>query len=159
MIGFAARNFSSHGHKLIHSIEKGAMPIFIIFFALAGATLDLVVVKAMWFTALVYFIARFALMWGATTASAKWLREPEKVRKYLWGGFISQAGVSLGLAMMIRSQFPGWGAALSTLIIAEIAIAELAGPIIFKRALIASGEAGRQETSSALRPAAAARGE
>ena len=55
--------------------------------------------------------------------------------------FITQAGVSLGLAGIVMRSFPEWGAALATTIVAIVAVNQLIGPIAFKFALGTVGEA------------------
>jgi len=61
-------------------------------------------------------------------------------------GFIAQAGFSLGLAARIAREFPTFGARLATLIVGAIVINQLIGPILWRHALVASGEAGAQST-------------
>lgn len=151
--GFVVRNFSAEGHKFVRAIEKGALPIFIIFFSLAGASLDTGALRRMWAVALIYFAVRVALMYVATTFATRLLGASPLLRRMLWKGFVSQAGVSLGLALIVRGQIPAWGGALATLIIAEITICEIIGPIIFKRALVEAGEALKQEESTIRRAA------
>lgn len=147
IVGFVVRNFSQHGSHFIHAIERGSMPIFVIFFTLTGAMLDLGAVKQMWFAATLYFVSRLFLTWATTTTAALLLGEPDAVRKHLWGGFVAQAGVSLGLAVIVKNQFPDWGAAVSTLIVASVVINQLIGPVVFKFALAASKETGRDDFS------------
>ena len=147
IVGFVVRNFSQHGSHFIHAIERGSMPIFVIFFTLTGAMLDLGAVKQMWFAATLYFVSRLFLTWVTTSTAALLVGEPVAVRKHLWGGFVAQAGVSLGLAVIVKNQFPDWGAAVSTLIVASVVINQLTGPVIFKFALAASKEAGREDFS------------
>ncbi len=55
--------------------------------------------------------------------------------------FITQAGVSLGLAGIVMRRFPEWGAALATTIVAIISLNQIIGPVTFKFALNAVGEA------------------
>ena len=155
MVGFIVRNFSAHGSHFIHAIERGSMPVFVIFFTLAGASLNLEAVRQMWIAAALYFAVRFFLTWFFTTAAARVLAEPDKLRNHLWGGFVSQAGVSLGLAVVVKNQFPEWGAEVSMLIVASVAINQLVGPVIFKLSLAACGEAesvgfGRDDNEEAM---------
>ncbi len=145
MVGFIVRNFSGHGGHFIHAIERGSMPVFVIFFTLAGAMLNLEAVKQMWVAAVLYFAVRFFLIWFFTTAAARALGEPDKLCRHLWGGFVSQAGVSLGLAVVVKNQFPEWGASVSMLIVASVAINQLAGPVMFKFSLAACGEANSRD--------------
>ena len=63
----------------------------------------------------------------------------------VWMGLVSQAGVTLGLTILIASEFPGWGLQVQTLMVALIAIHELVGPILFRSALGKAGEIGRMD--------------
>ncbi len=156
--GFVVRNFGREGERFLHATEKGALPIFIIFFSLAGAALDMKALQSMWPVALIYFGSRVVLMYGSTRLATRALNAAPLLQRSLWKGFLSQAGVSLGLALIVKNELPAWGGVLATIIIAEITICEIIGPIMFKRALIAAGEAGKREESTVLRapvPAAA----
>jgi hypothetical protein len=55
--------------------------------------------------------------------------------------FVTQAGVSLGLAGIVMSRFPDWGPALATTIVGIIALNQVIGPVTFKLALSRVGEA------------------
>jgi hypothetical protein len=58
-------------------------------------------------------------------------------------GLVSQAGVTLGLTLLIAGEFPDWGAPLQTLMVSLIAIHQLIGPVLFRAALARTGEIGR----------------
>ena len=58
----------------------------------------------------------------------------------MWTGLISQAGITLGLASVLASEFPTWGSRLQTLLVALIAIDELVGPLLFRTGLARAGE-------------------
>ncbi len=62
------------------------------------------------------------------------------VGRHAWTGLISQAGITVGLASVVASEFPGWGTQLQTLLIALIPIHELIGPMLFRRGLAQAGE-------------------
>jgi hypothetical protein len=55
-------------------------------------------------------------------------------------GLVSQAGVAIGLATIVGDAYGEMGVHLRTLLFALIAVNETAGPILFRRALVASGE-------------------
>ena len=55
-------------------------------------------------------------------------------------GFVTQAGVGLGLAKRVGTDFPTWGPSIATLIIAVIVMNEVLGPLFFKSAIVRSGE-------------------
>lgn len=55
-------------------------------------------------------------------------------------GLVSQSGVAIGLAMIIAETFPTFGGSLRSLLLALIALNETVGAILFRRALVATGE-------------------
>ena len=54
---------------------------------------------------------------------------------------ISQAGVTFGLAALVRRSFPSFGAEVEVLIVAMVTVHELVGPVLMRRALVKSAEA------------------
>src|SRR5690606_4753676 len=50
--GFVVQNLSNQGEKLLHAIEETGSVVFVVFFATAGAHLDLPLLRAMWPAAL-----------------------------------------------------------------------------------------------------------
>jgi len=94
----------------------------------------------------------------ATIQTGAWLgsllsKAGRVYRRYLGISFVTQAGVSIGLAKAIETRFPGWGAGVATLAIASISINQIVGPVLFKRALALSGEAGVATEAGGRRPA------
>jgi Trk K+ transport system NAD-binding subunit/mannitol/fructose-specific phosphotransferase system IIA component (Ntr-type) len=55
-------------------------------------------------------------------------------------GYVTQAGVGLGLAKEVAVAFPDWGAAFATMMISVIVLNQLAGPPLFKWAIYLAGE-------------------
>lgn len=107
--GFVAENFSSQGERLISSIEKSSMPIYVVFFAISGASLNLGVLRHHWLLALICVTWRGILKFFGTFLGAKLAKEEPGIQKYSWAGFISQAGVALGMVIIIEKAFPDWG--------------------------------------------------
>jgi hypothetical protein len=60
--------------------------------------------------------------------------------KYGWLGLVSQGGMALTLAAVLRSAFPEWNVSLEALLVAMIGFHEVAGPICFQWALRRTGE-------------------
>jgi Kef-type K+ transport system membrane component KefB len=143
--GFWVENFSSaRGEDLIHAIERLSLPVYALFFAAAGAKVDVEALALLWPFALLLSGTRALCVWGGTTLGA-WLSDTESaVKRYAWLGFVSQAGVTLALSTIVARTFPSWGGEVQAVIIAMIAIHELVGPIGFQYALKKSGEIRRQ---------------
>ena len=70
---------------------------------------------------------------------------PADPGRLVWTGLVSQAGVTLGLAVLIAREFPEWGLAVQSLVVALNALHAVAGPIIFKNGLARAGELGRMD--------------
>jgi Kef-type K+ transport system membrane component KefB len=138
--GFVIANFSDRGFNFLHHLEEAAQPIFLVFFGLAGAALDLKVLALVWPAALLFVVLRLGGKWLGTTASAKLARADGVVQKYGWMGFIGQAGVSLGFASIVASEIPIVGPPIREIIIAAVVLNQMIGPILFKLGLEKAGE-------------------
>jgi len=133
--GFAATNFSKEGENLIHEVEKLGMPVYVVFFTLTGAHLNISqLVQLLPFVIPLVGVRMFAI-WAGIRAGTAVTGAPEPVKKYAWLGFLSQAGVAIALANLVGSQFGDAGSTLQALIIAGVAVHEVVGPVALKAAL------------------------
>ncbi len=139
--GFLVENFTPLGDHLLRIVDRSSLIIYVLFFAVAGAGLNLTALRQTWVLALLLVLIRIFAVWSSTLLGSLAARAVASVRKYSWMGFISQAGVGLGLAILVERTFPGWGADFKTLILAVIAINQIVGPVLFKYALVKSGDA------------------
>lgn len=130
--GFYVSNFTVHRRELARIIKSKGLTIYIIFFTLVGSSLEINIFKDIWKITLLLFTARLFSMFFASFTGAIIRKENMKMSSLLFLGFISQAGISLGLAKEASSIFPLWGVHFSTLIISIIIINQLLGPIFFK---------------------------
>jgi len=142
--GFLLSNmWPERSAELFHSVEELSLPVYCIFFAIAGAKIDLQAVAALWPLALVIVVVRAIAVWGGITLGSRLTSLPAPARHWLWTAFIPQAGIALALATSIEQLFAdfSWGAQLSSLLLATIAIFECFGPILLRLGLIKAGEA------------------
>lgn len=139
--GFLTENFSSQGENLIKAIEKSSVPIYVVFFTISGASLNLMALQRYWLLALIFVLWRVALKFTGTFVGARFAKEDVGVQKRSWAGFISQAGVALGMAVVVEKTFPEWGSDFKALVLAVIAINQIIGPILLQRLLLKVGEA------------------
>lgn len=131
------------GDVLRDSIERGATPLLVLFFAAAGASMQVEALASIGAAALVISMARLVLVRAGTRLGAWLARDRSAEVPLLWRGLMSKAGVALGLAVLVAAEFPDWGGRFETLAVAIIALHELAGPILFKSGLVQAGEVGR----------------
>jgi Kef-type K+ transport system membrane component KefB len=139
--GFWVQNFSQGGSTFMDRIGRSSLPIYVIFFSLTGAALEIGALRHTWLIACLLVVVRFALIWIASYAGAALAGDPPAFRRLAGLSYVTQAGVSLGLAGIVVRRFPEWGGALATVIVAVIAINQLIGPILLETALTAVGEA------------------
>lgn len=139
--GFVIENFSKAGDELLNAVEGNAIVVFAVFFALAGAALDLGALAEFWAVALVLVVARLGLTWLGVWAAGRLVDLGTDISRLAWRGLISQAGVTLGLSFLVQEAFPEWGGTFVAITAAVIIVHLLVGPILLKTALVASGEA------------------
>jgi len=141
--GFMLANiWPGKSENLFHSIEDLSLPVYCIFFAIAGAKIDLHAVLLLWPVALAIVVVRCASIWSGTTLACHVTGVPAPARRWLWTALIPQAGVSIALATSVGSLFAEfeWGPHLTSLLLASIALFESFGPILLRFGLIKAGE-------------------
>jgi Kef-type K+ transport system membrane component KefB len=139
--------FGVSGDVVHREIAPATLPIFAVFFALAGAKLHLHDLVTLWPYAVAIFLVRALSLAGGARLGTRMARAEPTVQTWLSLGLIPQAGVSVGLAQLLASHFPGWGANARALILAVITLNELLGPVLLRTALVRSGEAGQREAA------------
>jgi Kef-type K+ transport system membrane component KefB len=133
------------GDSLKDAVERGALPVLVIFFAAAGASLQLDALAAIGWVAVGISMLRTALIWSAGRAGSNWSGIGPPAGNLVWMGLVSQAGVTLGLAMLVSAEFPTWGGTIQTLVVALIALHQIIGPVLFRAALARAREIGRMD--------------
>lgn len=141
--GFTIENVSAQGNRLRAAMESVALPVFVIFFTMAGANLRLGAVIDGWAVALVFVVGRLIMISLGCGIATRLAGDPPEYRRYAWLGFVTQAGVSIALASQLATAFGDWGRQLGTLLVAAIAINQIVGPVAFKYSLEKVGETRR----------------
>jgi Kef-type K+ transport system membrane component KefB len=127
--------------ELVHDIESASLPVYVVFFALAGALLDLATLRSVAVPAVVLVFARaLGMFLGARIAAKRSDAEPA-VARWTFVGLLPQAGLALALALMIPKVFPSLGAGASALIVGIVGMNELVMPVVLRWGLIRAGEA------------------
>lgn len=127
-------------HKLHQGAQYAGLPVFALFFAVAGAGLHLGTLGQVGAVALGLVFLRGVSLYFAARRFAPPEQDVPQVRRYLWMGLISQAGVTFGLAALIARTFPTFGPDVEVLIIAMVTVHELVGPVLVRKALQNVGE-------------------
>ena len=130
----------AEGDALKTAVQRGALPVLVVFFVSVGASLRLDALATVGFVAVGLVAARMALIRLGVTVGLKVSGIERETGLYVWTGLISQAGITLGLTSVVAAEFPGWGSQVQVLLVALIVIDELLGPALFRTGLARAGE-------------------
>jgi len=134
-------------------VEHSALPVLVIFFAAAGASLQVDALATIGGVAAALALVRLGLIRLGVFAGCRAGRLRDGTSELVWMGLVSQAGVTVGLTLIVAAQYPEWGGPVQTLILSLVALHQLAGPVLFKRALSTAGEIGALRPRTPLEPA------
>jgi Kef-type K+ transport system membrane component KefB len=151
--GFVVQNLSDQGEKLLHAIEQTGSVVFVVFFATAGAHLNIPLLQRFWPVAVTLCASRAIFTYIAGRISSRVAEDTPLLKRWGFSSLVSQAGLALGLSVVVTRAFPVLGEGFRSLCIAGIAINEMLGPILFKFALDRAGETDTHE--AAVRPSLA----
>lgn len=138
---FWISNFTSYRADLIKILNDVGPSIYIAFFTLAGAGLDLNIVLETWVVALILVGVRLLSIMIGAFAGGMIAGDPMKYNRWSWMAFVTQAGIGLALAEQVAVEFPSWGPSFAALIISVIIINQVIGPPLFKWVLFMMKEA------------------
>ena len=141
MLGTVFCNACDFSEELMDRIDRWTAPLFIIFFVISGAELELSVFAdpAIVLVGVVYIIFRSIGKYSGARFSAKATGCDEGIVKYLGVTLLPQAGVALGMALK-ASAIGEVGQIVSNITLFSVLIYELVGPLLTKVALIHAGE-------------------
>ncbi len=140
VVGAILVNTSPRRRKIFNLIEGIEIPIFVAFFALAGASLEVGMLGQVGLVGLAYVVTRMAGKVSGAYAGGQIGRALPVVKKYLGWGLMPQAGVVVGLTMVAQRIYPEGGKLLLNIVLTSVVISELLGPVFSRKALEMAGE-------------------
>ncbi|MBQ8288222.1 MAG: cation:proton antiporter [Clostridia bacterium] len=141
MLGTVFCNICDFSEELMDRIDRWTAPLFILFFVLSGAELNLSVFSQ-WtivVVGVVYILARSAGKYLGAFSSAKMTKCSPNIVKYLGITLLPQAGVALGMASKAYDTLDGGELVLNITLFA-ILVYEIVGPFLTKISLTKAGE-------------------
>ena len=150
MLGTVFCNLCDFSEELMDRLDRWTAPIFILFFVLSGAELELSVFKdpAVVLIGVVYILARSLGKYTGAYSSAKAVKCDENIVKYLGVTLLPQAGVALGMAIKAEA-LGAQGAVVANITLLAVLIYELVGPMLTKIALLRAGDIKPEGKTSA----------
>ena len=138
-------NLSSRNERLFRTLQPFAPPIYVLFFILAGAELNPAVIlqPEVVLIGSIYIVARAVGKYGGVFVGCAVARAPGRVRNWLGVCMLPQAGVALGLVLVLErsplAQLPGVAEYIPTMInivLLSVFFNEVVGPVFSKIAIV-----------------------
>lgn len=140
-LGAVIANVIPNPSRAFGIVDPLTTPIFLVFFTISGAALDLTALVNVGLIGVAYLVVRAIGKWLGAYVSCKMFKMPPLVTKYLGIALVPQAGVALGLSLTAANLIGGeHGMQVRTVILATTVIYELIGPLAAKFALKSAGE-------------------
>ena len=142
MLGTVFCNICDYSAELMDRVDGWTTPLFVLFFVLSGAELELSVFSdvAVIGIGVVYILFRSLGKYFGAGISARATHCNHNICKYLGITLLPQAGVALGMSMKAL-EFGGMtGTLVRNVTLFSVLIYELVGPLATKKALLAAGE-------------------
>ena len=156
MAGAVYTNMCKDSGKTLDVFDRFTSPIYMMFFVISGASLDLTIFfngngLLVVIVALTYIIFRVVGKYLGAFAGASITNCEPQVKKYLGFALIPQAGVAIGLATTANYLFSAnestkeAGGLIIAIILTTTLIYELIGPLVSKFALSKAGEIKQEQ--------------
>jgi Kef-type K+ transport system membrane component KefB len=139
-IGAAVVNLRSDAETILEGAERWTTPLFMLFFVISGAELDLTVLTSVGLLGLIYIVARSIGKYLGAYLGARIVKSEPSIQRYLGLTLLPQAGVAIGMAQIVMSKLPEYGAQIRAVVLCATLIYELVGPVLTRIALVKSGE-------------------
>jgi Kef-type K+ transport system membrane component KefB len=129
------------GEQLTHAVEGVALPVFAIFFAVVGAEVQLRPFLHTAPYAIGAAILRGLGIYAGARLAGRLVRLDSRFTGQVTLGLLPQAGVAIALVALLLADFEPWGPTVGTIVLGTIIVNQLIGPVLFRNAVVASGEA------------------
>ncbi|MCR5835316.1 MAG: cation:proton antiporter [Lachnospiraceae bacterium] len=133
-------NTSSNCKVVFEQMDRMTPPIFMMFFFMSGAGLDIGILPTIGTLGMIYIVFRVAGKLAGAAVGGKLSKAEPDVQKYLGIGLIPQAGVAIGLASMSGTIVPQYSSRITAVVLCGTVIYELVGPVLTKITLTHIGE-------------------
>ena len=149
MIGAVLCNFGKDVDRILDGSERWTPPLFMLFFVISGAELNLEILPTVGILGALYIIARSIGKYFGAMAGAGAVKADPNVRKYLGITLLPQAGVAVGMATIALNEFTALGQSdlgrkIQAVVLCATLVYEIFGPMLTKIALKKAGEISKE---------------
>ena len=140
-VGAVYVNMWNQPERILACIDDWTYPLFLLFFVISGAQLNLTTLPKVGILGLIYIFARFGGKYLGAWLGGTITHQPPVVKNNLGWALMPQAGVAIGMATMALKQLPAeYSQLIQTVILSATLIYEIAGPLAARFALQRAGE-------------------
>jgi Kef-type K+ transport system membrane component KefB len=144
--GIWLRNWSrADTTGLLRDFQSAQLPVFLVFFAVAGSNLHLNELIASIGAVVLLAGTRATTFYVGTKIACKTSGADPIVTRYAWYGLVPQAGLALALALVLKNTFPSFGDGAAVILFGVVGFNECIAPVILRVMLLRSGEAGKKQ--------------
>jgi len=134
-MGIMVASLASHHERPFHAIEGIEWPFMVLFFVLAGASLEVDALLLAGGLTLIYVLARFCGIYAGTRLGSRIVGAPPVLQKWLGLALLPQAGVAIGMSLVAAQKFPETASVVLTVVVASTVVLETIGPIFTRLAI------------------------
>lgn len=147
-MGATVSNLATHHERPFHAIQEIEQPFLIIFFLLAGYQFQVSELAAMGSAGVVYVVARGLGRLVGGYLGGRISNAPPGVATHIGWCLLPQAGVALGLGLIVAERFPDTGSQVLSVVIGTTVIFEVFGPVAARLSLKHAGEIQPEELTT-----------
>ena len=140
-LGSVVANLARHHMRPFHAIEDIEWPFMVLFFMFSGASLRTREFSRIGLTWGVYILLRILGRLTGSMLGGVLSKAESKFTRWMGLALMPQAGVALGMALLVTQRRPDLGVTIMPVVIASTIFFEITGPILTRLALSHAGEA------------------
>lgn len=146
-MGSMVASIATHHTRPFHAIEGIEWPFMILFFILAGASLDVQGDGAVLTIVVCYLLARTVGTYLGVLGVGTVFSYEKNVSRWMGLALLPQAGVALGMALIASQRLPEYGETILGVVLLATVVLELTSPIVTRRILSRVGAASTEVES------------
>ena len=135
VMGAVIANIATHHEYPFHEIENIEWPVMVVFFMLAGASLEIDMLTELGMVGLVYLLARAGGKISGAWFGARISHAGTTVERWMGLALLPQAGVAIGMTLIAAHRFPEYYQIILSVVISTTVVFEVAGPVLTRLAL------------------------
>lgn len=139
-MGAVFANFCKNSAEIVGLADRVTPPIFMMFFVVSGAGLNLAILPSVGLIGIIYIVLRVVGKLAGAWTGATVMKAAPSIRRWLGPALLPQAGVAIGLTVVAKTVVPQYAEAIRAVILCGTLVYELVGPAVSKWTLQKAGE-------------------